>query len=391
MTEGDGGSGADPRIQRVTMPKWGLSMKSGKVTDWLVAEGDTIAAGDDLADIETDKIAGTLESSQEGVVRRIVADLGKDIPVSGVIAVLAPPEVPDEAVQAVVDQALADIAAGIVEDDASGPVTGSVEVGGRQISHATLGEGEEVVVLVHGYGGDKNSWLFLQEPLSGAGSEGGRTVHAVDLPGHGSSSKDVGAGTLDDLAEVVLGFLDAVGADRAHLVGHSMGGAVVAAAAARSPERVRSLTLVAPAGFGTEADVEYLRGFAAAESRRDLKPLLGRLFADEGQVTRQLVEDLLRYKRLDGVQAALARLLDTLVDPSTGQQAIDTAALLAAVPDEHDLPVLVVWGAADRILPSSAAPAAGGRVRVHLVDGAGHMVHMEAPAAVLDAVREVIG
>ena len=380
----------DPRIQTVTMPKWGLSMKTGKVTDWLVSEGDTIAAGDDLADIETDKIAGTLESTQEGLVRRIVADLGKDIPVSGVIAVLAPADVPDEAVQAVVEQALADIAAGVVEDDSSGPVTGSVEVGGRQISHATLGEGEEVVVLVHGFGGDKNSWLFLQEPL--AGSEGtARTVHAIDLPGHGSSSKDVGGGSLDELADVVLGFLDTVGADRAHLVGHSMGGAVVAAAAARSPGRVRSLTLVAPAGFGPAADAEYLRGFAAAGSRRELKPLLGRLFADEGLVTRQLVEDLLKYKRLDGVQAALATLLDTLVDPSTGQQAIDTGALLAALPDDPEVPVLVVWGSADRILPASAAPPAGGRVRVTVVDGAGHMVHMESPTAVLDAVREVIG
>jgi pyruvate dehydrogenase E2 component (dihydrolipoamide acetyltransferase) len=385
-----GGNGAepDPRIQTVTMPKWGLSMKTGKVTDWLVREGDTIEAGMDLADIETDKIAGTLESAQEGVLRRIVADPGTDVPVSGVIAVLAPPEVPDEAVEAVVSQALADIEAGVVEDEDSGPVTATVEVGGKQISHATIGDGGDVVVLVHGYGGDKNSWLFVQEPLAG---EGTRTVHAIDLPGHGTSSKQVGDGSLDSLADTVLGFLDAVGIDRAHLVGHSMGGAVIAAVAARSPDRVRSLTLVAPAGFGPEADVEYLRGFAAASSRRELKPLLGRLFADEGLVTRQLVEDLLRYKRLDGVQTALGRLLDTLVDPQTGQQAIDTGALLAALPADAELPVAVVWGAQDRILPASGAPAAGGRVSVTVVDGAGHMVHLEAPTQVLESIRSATG
>lgn len=393
MTDGSNdpaGTEVDPRIQTVTMPKWGLSMKTGKVTDWLVAEGDTISAGDDLADIETDKIAGTLEAAQEGLLRRIVADPGKDVPVSGVIAVLAPAEVPDDAVEAVVAQALAAIAAGVVEDDATGPVTGTVEVGGRQISHATLGDGEQVVVLVHGFGGDKNSWLFLQEPLSGEGGSD-RTVHAIDLPGHGTSAKDVGDGSLDGLADVVLGFLDRIGVDQADLIGHSLGAAVVAAVAARSPGRVRSLTLVAPAGFGSQADAEYLRGFAAATSRRELKPLLGRLFADEGLVTRQLVEDLLRYKRLDGVQAALTRLLDTLVDPRTGEQAIDTAALLAAVPDQQELPVLVVWGTDDRILPAAAAPAAAGRVTVRLVEGAGHMVHLEAPAAVLAAIREVIG
>lgn len=376
---------ADPRIQPVTMPKWGLSMTSGKVVDWLVAEGDVVTPGTDLADIETDKIAGTLESTQEGVLRRIVADRGVDVPVSGVLAVVAPPDVDDAAIEEVVARAREELATLAVEE-AAGPAVSVAEVGGRPISYATVGDGEPVVVLVHGYGGDKNSWLFLQEPLAaGDGVGGGRTVHAVDLPGHGSSTKDVGGGSLRELADVVVGFLDAVGAPAAHLVGHSMGGAVVAATAALVPDRVRSLTLVAPAGFGDEVDAEYLRGFAAAASRRDLKPLLGRLFADEGLVTRQLVDDVLRYKRLDGVGAALTTLLGTLLDGD--RQALDTAATLART---GGVPTAVVWGAQDRILPAAAAPAGTDTVRVTVVDGAGHMVHLEAPTAVLEAMRPVL-
>jgi pyruvate dehydrogenase E2 component (dihydrolipoamide acetyltransferase) len=368
---------ADERIQRVTMPKWGLSMTAGTITEWIVAEGDAVAPGDDLAEIDTEKIAGALESTWEGMLRRIVAGVGSSVPVGATIAVVAPAEVADDEVDAVVALAREQLAAGITEEPDEGVEVGTVEVDGRSISYATMGDAADVVVLVHGYGGDKNSWLFVQEPLSHT-----HTVHALDLPGHGESSKDVGDGSVDAMAAAVLGFLDARGIDRAHLVGHSFGGAVVAAVAARSQGRVRSLTLVAPAGFGADVDAEYLRGFATATSRRQLRPLVGRLFADESLVTRQLVDDLLRYKRIDGVDAALGRLVDTMLDGD--RQRIDTAGRLGAV----DVPAVVVWGRQDRILPPPGeAPAAR---NVHLVDGAGHMVHMERPAEVRHAIDEAV-
>ena len=69
-----------------------------------------------------------------------------------------------------------------------------VEIHGRTISYLTLAPEEPSgapVVLVHGFGGDKNSWLFVQQPLSEE-----HAVHALDLPGHGASGKDVGDGSL---------------------------------------------------------------------------------------------------------------------------------------------------------------------------------------------------
>lgn len=363
---------ADERIQRVTMPKWGLSMKTGKIVEWFVSEGDTIAKGDDVVDIETDKIAGTLESPVEGPLRRIVAEPGQDLPVGAVLAVVAPEDVPDAEIDAVVEEARAAVASGALEAGDE-PEPQLVEVGGRTISYLSLGPDDagETVVLVHGYGGDKNSWLFVQQPLA----DEGRRAIALDLPGHGASAKDVGDGSLHVLAETVTGFLDALGIGRAHLVGHSLGGAVVAAAARAEPGKVASLTLVAPAGCTPEADAEYLRGFAAASSRRELKPLVGRLFADEALVTRQLVDDLLRYKRLDGVDKALSALLGTLLGEDD-RQAIDTRALLEGV----DVPVTVVWGASDRILPVPDG------LELRRVE-AGHMPHMEAAGEVLDAIR----
>ncbi|MGV9631260.1 acetoin dehydrogenase dihydrolipoyllysine-residue acetyltransferase subunit [Streptomyces sp. NPDC003487] len=367
---------ADERIGIVTMPKWGLSMKTGKIMEWVVAVGDEVEEGDDLAEIDTDKIAGTLESTHAGVVRHLVVEAGADAPVGCPIAVVAPAEVPQDEIDEVVRAAEEQLARGPVDED-DGPRQRTVEVDGRSIAYTTLGDGEDVVVLVHGYGGDKNSWLFVQEPLSQ-----GRTVHALDLPGHGDSAKDVGDGALTTLAGTVLGFLDALGVERAHLVGHSMGGAVVTAAAAAAPDRVRSLTLVSPAGFGPEIDAGYLRGFASAGSRRELKPHLLKLFADEGQVTRQLVDDLLKYKRLDGVHRALHTLLGTLLDGDG--PAIDAHPLLA----KANVPTVVVWGRADQVLPVSNAASFEESVRVHVADGAGHMAHMEAPAAVIAAVEE---
>jgi pyruvate dehydrogenase E2 component (dihydrolipoamide acetyltransferase) len=276
----------DERIQAITMPKWGLSMTTGKIVEIHVAEGDTLAKGDDVLDIDTDKIAGTLESSVAGPIRRLVVGVGDELPVGAVLAVVAPAEVPDAEIDAVVEAARAAAESGEL-DVPDEPQPQLVEIHGRTISYLTLAPEEPSgapVVLVHGFGGDKNSWLFVQQPLSEE-----HAVHAVDLPGHGASGRDVGDGSLAGLADVLVGFLDALGISRVHLVGHSLGGAVVAAAARSVPEKVASLTLLAPVGYGPDADAEYLRGFAAAVSRRELKPLVGRLFADPSLVTRQLV------------------------------------------------------------------------------------------------------
>jgi pyruvate dehydrogenase E2 component (dihydrolipoamide acetyltransferase) len=372
----------DDRIVAVTMPKWGLSMQLGKITGWAVAEGDDVGVGDDLADIETDKIAGTLESADAGTVRRIIAHVGEDVPVSGTIALIAPADVSDADLDAAAEQARAVIEAGVPDEAAGEPVVETAEVGGRQIRYVGAGQDGDVVLFVHGYGGDRNSWLFLQAPLAAK-----YRVYALDLPGHGTSSKDVGDGSVGLLADAVIGVLDAIGAESAHLAGHSLGGAVALSAAARDPARIRSLTLIAPAGFGREINAGYLRGFADAQTRRELKPVVGQLFADESLVTRQVVDDLLAYKRLDGVDEALHTLLGTLLSPDGETQGIDAAAAVAAIGGA--VPVTVVWGTEDRIIPSGQAEAVPGAA-VHLLDGAGHMAHLERPAEVQAAIEEAI-
>ena len=370
----------DERIVAVTMPKWGLSMQLGKIISWIATEGDAVSAGDELADIETDKIAGTLEAGSAGTLRRIIARVGEDVPVSGTIALIAPADVSDDDLDAVVQEARAVIDAGVRDEAAGGPAVETADIGGRKICYAGVGEGGDVVLLVHGYGGARDSWLFLQEPLAAR-----HRVYALDLPGHGTSSKDVGDGSAGILADTILGVLDAIGAEHAHLVGHSLGGAAAVAATARDPRRISSLTLIAPSGFGQEINAGYLRGFADAQTRRELKPLIGQLFADDHLVTRQVIDDLLAYKRLDGVDAALHALLGTLLDGD--KQRTESATALAAIGGA--VPVTVVWGSEDRIIPPAQAESVAGAVR-YLLEGTGHMPHMERPTEVQAAIEEAI-
>ncbi|MFE0176462.1 acetoin dehydrogenase dihydrolipoyllysine-residue acetyltransferase subunit [Streptomyces sp. NPDC059002] len=372
----------DRDIARVTMPKWGLSMRTGRITEWSAAEGDEIEEGDDLAEIDTDKIAGVLEAPHGGVLRRIVAAAGGEAPVGRVIALIAPAQVPDAEIERLAAEARAQLDSGVPAEDEGSPVTGTAQVAGTALSYATSGTGGQEIVLLHGFGGDKNSWLFVQGPLAAR-----HTVYALDLPGHGESAKDVGDGGLTALAALVIGFLDELGIERAHLVGHSLGGAVSVAAAARAPDRIASLTLVAPAGFGPDVDASYLRGFATATNRRELRPHLLKLFADEGRVTRHLVDDLLKYKRLDGVDQALRTLLATLVDADDAP-ALDVTGLLTG--PASSVPTVALWGEKDRVIPASNAASLKTRADLRIIPDAGHMPHMETPGEVVKAAEAAL-
>jgi pyruvate dehydrogenase E2 component (dihydrolipoamide acetyltransferase) len=372
------------QIKRVTMPKWGLSMESGRLIEWLVSEGDEIEKGQDVAEIDTDKIVAVLESTCSGVVRALVVEVNVAVPVGGTIAVVAPADVPQEEIDAVVAEAKEQLVSGDIED-VSGPEVAEVDVDGRSISYAVLGDTESEatpVVFVHGYGGDKNSWLFVQEPISAD-----RATYALDLPGHGDSSKDVGDGSVATLASSLVGFLNELGLSRVHLVGHSTGGAVatVAAADPAALGKVASLTLISPVGYGPDVNAGYIRGFAEAETRRELKPHLQQLFADQSQVNRQLIDDLLKYKRLDGVDAALALIVAALLDGE--KSAVDVTAEQASFGGK----TVAVWGAEDKVIPASNSGSLEGKATVHTVDGAGHMAHIEKPQAVIGAIEEAIG
>ena len=89
-------------LDAVTIPKWGIEMTHGTIVAWHKKVGDTVAAGEDIVDIETDKIVNSFEARTSGTLVRILAEIGAELPVGQLIGVIAPELVTEAAVDAFV-------------------------------------------------------------------------------------------------------------------------------------------------------------------------------------------------------------------------------------------------------------------------------------------------
>lgn len=352
-------------IKAVTVPRWGMSMSEGKIAGWLVQLGGEVAAGDELVEIETTKLTGVYEAHEGGgQLRRILAEEGTVRPVGALIGVIADAAVSD----AEIDAFIASYVFDEDEDGASaGPKEERVEVDGYQVNVLRAGpaESEELpLVLVHGFGGNADNWAMTVAALSPA-----RPVIAIDLPGHGKSTKLVADPRPETYAKIIAKVLKALGVARCHVAGHSYGGLVCAILATGNPDLIASLTLVDPAGLDPAIGEDYVGRFVATTDRRALKDVMGLLFEDTKLVSRSMVDDMLNYRRIEGVQATLEKIA---VDLSA------RAGKFGTLPEGVAGRTLVVWGEKDKIFPPSHMDRIPGAAEKHVVAGAGHMPHVES-------------
>ena len=424
----------------VIMPKVDMDMASGKVVTWHVAVGEVVAKGAALFDIETDKAAMEVEAPAAGFLHHAVPE-GTDVKIGETVAWIyaqgeavgsSPTKVPATALQAAASPVAAaddvsepaDVAVVTTADaneklratplarslaregalalDAvkgSGPL-GRIqgddvrlvlnaampapaiaarftsETGPLAVTRSRGGSGAPLV-LVHGFASDALSWAPLEAQFKD------RAIIRIEMPSHGKSPK-LHVPNFAALVNEVRKAFDGLGIEQAHLVGHSLGGAVALALADTRPRSVTSLTLIAPAGLGPEINGAALDGICRATKAESLGPWLKSLVADEKLITDAYVRLAMAARADPGLRAA-QQALAAIMFPD-GVQSFDLRAAL----DRLEVPARIIWGRSDAIIPWRQALRAPGRVALHLYDGVGHMPQIEAAEAVAAVVRAAL-
>lgn len=224
-----------------------------------------------------------------------------------------------------------------------------VRISGYPIRYRTMGEGEPVILL-HGLSGS-SSWWRRNVPALAEHYQ----VFLLDLPGFGAMRRQRRRFALAEAATWLHSWMEAVGLERAHLVGHSMGGYVGIKLAAEHPEAVDRLVLVAPAGPTTHRP---MLGY--------LGPLLLAAYRATPSFLPMLAYDALRMGSLTFWRTARDLLAGDLREELSRISA----------------PTLLVWGERDPLVPPSAGKLLRSQVppsRLIVLDRAGHVPMFDRP------------
>ena len=258
-----------------------------------------------------------------------------------------------------------------------------IEVLGVPLAVTDVGAGP-AVLFVHGMGLDQRMWAPQIDPIT----RSGRRAVSYDLRGHGRSGVPSTGYRVTDFTDEAFGLLDALDVDRAHVVGLSLGGSVVARMAVRDPARIASVTIIGSMASGYPSLTEFIRqgGTAALvmDGRMDLETfrrqrlgsfLYAPTLADPvaGPLAREILADALR---------TTAVLIETTLERSEGWPAPTDWDLW--IDPERSVPALVLAGSMDDptfqgfTLDSAALP----RTRAAIVEGSAHLANMSHPSVV---------
>jgi len=246
----------------------------------------------------------------------------------------------------------------------------------RKIYYYDTGRGSPLV-LVHGLGGDADQWAYCFDGLAAS-----HRVIAVDLLGFGRSDKPLIDYRIAGFVEMLDRFLATIGIASASLLGHSLGGWIVAAFALRFPHKVEKLILNDAAGIDDGA-IEIPVDLNIS-TRASLRVAFECMCYDKSMVTDELIDLAysLHLERSDGY--TIRSVLETLTKP---HEKLD--AKLAGL----SMPALILWGENDAITPLSMAHAFHRRIagsRLQIIERCGHLPPLEKPHEFTAAVTSFL-
>jgi pimeloyl-ACP methyl ester carboxylesterase len=265
-----------------------------------------------------------------------------------------------------------------------------VEINGLTVHYKIMGQGEPVFVLLHGFGASLYSWHAVMEPLSQYG-----TVIAFDRPAFGLTERPMtwnGESPYSPQAQVdlLLGLLDHFNVDKAILVGNSAGGTVSMNFYLQHPERVEALVLVDPAVYGGGGAPAGTQWLLRTPQMRHIGPLIARQIQVRGPELLQTAwynPAKLTQETIDAYQKPLS-----VENWDKALWELTIASQESNLPDrlaEFTLPVLVITGDTDRIVPTENSIALAGELpsaTLVVIPLAGHVPHEEQPALFMQAV-----
>jgi 4,5:9,10-diseco-3-hydroxy-5,9,17-trioxoandrosta-1(10),2-diene-4-oate hydrolase len=256
-----------------------------------------------------------------------------------------------------------------------------IDIGPTQIRYWSAGNQGSPVLLAHGIGRYIEDWLPVFWSLSD-----NYQVYALDLPGHGLSSREKDISYyIDNLAEVVGTFLHTLGVEHTHLCGHSLGGAVVTWLTLVKPEIVNKLVLINSGGYGKQvmnvlrfASLPLIGEMITRPSRSGIADMAKMLVHDPDVMTPELQDLEYKMATQQGAQQAFLKTLRANVS-ILGQNSKTVRHIIRGIP-AVEKPVLIIWGENDQIIPVSHAGVASlgfQEAQVHIFDECGHFPMLE--------------
>jgi len=352
--------------REVTMPKLGMTMTYGVLVRWHKQNGEVVAAGEPICEVETDKLNSEIEADASGILT-IHAEEGEEFAVGAILGKIA-----------VIEGS--ELLATKKETQAVGGTQESIATNGIHLAMQRIGSGAPLV-LIHGLASSMSLWAGLDQ-----GQLEGVEIISYDLRGHGASERATGAHTLAKHVADLKGLLAALSISRATFAGLSLGGMIAIELAASNPDMVAGLALLDTTAMFPQATRDLFFELASSASFNGMPAITDKFmqlsFTQQFMDANPKMTTTIRKGMLASDAASIAAASRMVAK-------IDLRQRLSAI----QCPTLVIVGARDQLTPPALAEelAAGIKgAQLYVIAESGHASPVEQPQAVTALLAQLV-